>query len=223
MHDRLGIWFEVRGDARFLSHRDMMRVMERAAARAELPMKFSQGFNPRPKLSLPLPRPVGIASQTELLVLELSEPVDPAAALDRLRSQLPPGVTPTGAALLEPGKAPQPRWAEYGLDLDETRAADVERRVAALADQPTWPWQRESHNAPRNLEPMDLRPLVAALALSGRSLRFRLIPRDQSWARVDEVLALVGLDDPADRAGVVRLAVSWEGAPDRPPPSSATE
>ena len=80
------------GDARFLSHHDMMRLMERAAARAELPLKYSQGFNPRPRLSLALPRPVAVSSRCELLVLEFASPASGSDWARRLSEALPEGL-----------------------------------------------------------------------------------------------------------------------------------
>lgn len=63
--------FAVRGWLRFLSHAETVRVFERGCARARVPVKYTQGFNPHAKLSLPLPRPVGVASDDELLILRL--------------------------------------------------------------------------------------------------------------------------------------------------------
>ncbi|MHC4716562.1 MAG: TIGR03936 family radical SAM-associated protein, partial [Planctomycetota bacterium] len=77
MSGHWGVWFTVTGDPRFLSHHDLMRLMARAAARAGMPLKHSAGFNPRPKLSLVLPRPVGVASRCELMAVQLTRPVDP--------------------------------------------------------------------------------------------------------------------------------------------------
>ncbi|GAF87148.1 unnamed protein product, partial [marine sediment metagenome] len=55
--------YDVDGDLRFISHHDMLRLFARSLARAALPVRFSEGFNPHPRLSIPLPRPVGVASQ----------------------------------------------------------------------------------------------------------------------------------------------------------------
>ncbi|MBI4580945.1 MAG: DUF2344 domain-containing protein, partial [Planctomycetes bacterium] len=90
---RIAIRFAVQDDVRFISHHDTMRMFERALARTDLPVRFSEGFNPRPKLSLPLPRPVGIATTADVLVVELTQPVVPEEALGRLAAQMPRGVT----------------------------------------------------------------------------------------------------------------------------------
>ena len=63
--------FEKRGNAIWMSHLDLMRLFQRAFKRAGLPLKHSQGFNPRPMVSIALPLSVGVASQCELLDFEL--------------------------------------------------------------------------------------------------------------------------------------------------------
>ena len=65
----LAIRFKVEGTLRFLSHAETVRLLERACVRAGLRLRYSEGFNPHPKLSLPLPRPVGVESDEELLCL----------------------------------------------------------------------------------------------------------------------------------------------------------
>ncbi|MBN2271219.1 MAG: DUF2344 domain-containing protein, partial [Sedimentisphaerales bacterium] len=59
--------FRIWGNLRFLSHAETMKVFQRACARAGLDVAHTEGFNPRPRLSLPLPRSVGVESDEELL------------------------------------------------------------------------------------------------------------------------------------------------------------
>ena len=67
----LVIKFKIGGNLRFLSHAQTLMVFRRACIRAGIKIQYSQGFNPRPRLSLPLPRPVGVASDDELLCLRV--------------------------------------------------------------------------------------------------------------------------------------------------------
>ena len=193
-------------EARFLSHHDTMRLMAQAGQRARLPMAYTGGFNPRPRLSLPLPRPVGIAGRSELLVLELAEPADAADAVGRLARQMPEELSLLGPTALPGRRAPQAEAADYELTIAPQAAAALADRLEELAGQPQWPCTRQDgHHAYRRLE---LRELVKGLAFDGRALSFTLAPQGQIWARVDEVLALLHL--PAtDRAGVTRTAIRW--------------
>lgn len=74
----LAVRFKVEGSLRFLSHAETLRLFQRACVRAGLALRYSEGFNPHPKLSLPLPRSVGVESDDELLCLwvEREPPAD---------------------------------------------------------------------------------------------------------------------------------------------------
>ena len=190
----------------------MMRLMERAAGRAGLPVKFSQGFNPRPKMTLPLPHPVGVAGQGELLILELTEPLDGDALLQRLGAQLPEGIVLTRCESVASGML-HAASADFSLTVDAPRAQALARRLDELTHQEQWPWQRTKHDAPAQSKSLDLRVLVQNLSFDGHLLTFTLVPRQQAWARVEEVLALLGLDEELDRARTVRTLSQWETTP----------
>jgi len=84
------IWFEKRGRARYISHLDLMRAMSRAVRRAALPIWYTEGFNPHPYLSFPLPLPLGQEGLREALDLRLTEETQDIAA--RLNAVLPEGL-----------------------------------------------------------------------------------------------------------------------------------
>ena len=85
--------FEKTGTAVWISHLDLMRLFQRAFARAELPLKHTQGFNPRPSVSIALPLSVGIESSCELLDFDLDgEPIPEAEIKRRLNEKLVEGV-----------------------------------------------------------------------------------------------------------------------------------
>ena len=70
---RLRVRYSKKGKVRFTSHRDVARIWERALRRVGLPMAYSQGFSPRPKMSFGLALSTGHESEAEFLELELSE------------------------------------------------------------------------------------------------------------------------------------------------------
>jgi len=85
--------FEKRGNAVWISHLDLMRLFQRAFKRAGLPLKHTQGFNPRPSVSIALPLSVGVESGCELLDFELEgEYPGSEAVRDRLNRALVSGV-----------------------------------------------------------------------------------------------------------------------------------
>jgi radical SAM-linked protein len=81
--------FSKLGRARFLSHLDTMRVFQRALTRADIPMMYSQGFNPHMKISIAFPLPLGAESVCEMIDLKLEYPVSGIA--DKLNAALPEG------------------------------------------------------------------------------------------------------------------------------------
>ena len=85
--------FEKTGDAIFISHLDLMRLFQRAFKRAGLKLTHSQGFNPRPSVSIALPLSVGVESECELLDFDLyGDPVPMEEIRDRLNAALVAGV-----------------------------------------------------------------------------------------------------------------------------------
>ena len=84
---RLLFRFRKEGQARFLSHHDLMRLFERALRRAALPLRMSQGYHPHPRLSILSALPLGLEADDEALEVQLQPPLPPAEALARLRAQ----------------------------------------------------------------------------------------------------------------------------------------
>lgn len=130
--------FALRGELRFLSHLDLMRLFERAARRAGLPLRFSEGYNTRPQLSLPTPHSVGIGGEDEPLLIELHEPADPAELVRRLAAGLPAGAVPTGVVeILTPAQRVRPDGAEYlcllppGVEVSSRSVEELRDRLAA--------------------------------------------------------------------------------------------
>lgn len=84
--------FEKVGSVRFISHLDLMRLFQRAFKRAGLPLTHTQGFNPRPSVSIALPLSLGAESHCELLDFDLESPVPPEDIRNRLNAALIDGI-----------------------------------------------------------------------------------------------------------------------------------
>ncbi|MDO5092104.1 MAG: TIGR03936 family radical SAM-associated protein [Propionibacteriaceae bacterium] len=96
---RLRICYARRGPARFTSHRDFGRVLERALRRAGVPMAYSSGFSPRPRISYANAAPTAAASEAEYAELGLKEVCDPVKVVAALNRVLPSGFEVLGAAV----------------------------------------------------------------------------------------------------------------------------
>lgn len=97
MQERVDIWrycveFEKEGAACLISHLDLQEAMERALRRARLPLAYSQGFHPRPRMQFEDPLPLGWASDCETFWVDFGEPFAAREALLRLRKTAPPGI-----------------------------------------------------------------------------------------------------------------------------------
>lgn len=100
---KLRIRYAKRGRLRFTSHRDFGRALERAIRRSGLPIAFSSGFNPHPKISYAGASPTGAASEAEYVEIGLTEVLDPAEAHRKLDESLPPGLDVLRVVEAEPG------------------------------------------------------------------------------------------------------------------------
>jgi radical SAM-linked protein len=89
---KLRLRYTKRGPLRFASHRDLARALERALRRAQVPMAFSAGFSPHPKISYLGAAPTGAASEAEYVEIGLSRACDPDAVRAALDAALPPGI-----------------------------------------------------------------------------------------------------------------------------------
>jgi len=212
------IWFAVEGDLRFASHHDMMRLLARLASRAHLPVRFSQGYNPRPILSLACPRPVGVATRCDLLVTFLDAPrgrdEDEKSLLEKLAASAPPGLRFLRAKPLEGKAAPQPGRIDYERPVSAELAAIVSRRLDELAATDCWPMERQTPAKRGGKVPearsFNIRPLLTDIRLEGGMLRWSHVCHGKMWARPGEFLRLLGMGDPADLACVTRTHVEYE-------------
>lgn len=137
---RIRIRYAKRGPLRFTSHRDFARAFERALRRAGVPIAFSQGFTPHPRISYASAAPTGVASEAEYLEIGLQAPVDPAALREALDAALSPGldvldaVEATGGSLADRIDASHWRVELPGVDPEELRSAV--RAFEAAAEVP---------------------------------------------------------------------------------------
>ena len=191
-----------------------MRCLERTLRRADLPVAHSQGFNPRPKAVFALALGLGIEGQAELLELELTEPLEAAAVLARLRAAAPAGFDFLEAEALGPGRGARVVAARYELAIPPEHHAAAARALAAFLASSQWPYQR--HRPDRRVE-ADLRPFLLDAAIDAAGLlRFRMRIAPEGSARPEEFLAALGLNTLTE-TGAVLIRTELELAPDPAP------
>src|SRR5687768_8295132 len=103
IRQRIRIRFRKEGDLRLISHRDLLRTLERLFRRADLPLGMSEGFHPKPRMSFPSALAVGIEGTNEVMELELCQERTAEQVLEVLTPHLPPGLTINTLEVLPPG------------------------------------------------------------------------------------------------------------------------
>lgn len=217
------IRFRIAGAMRFLSHAETSRVLQRACARAAIGVRYSQGFNPHPRLSLPLPRPVGVESEDELLVVKLCDDRDAAPFENRaereaamkqaLAGQLPEGMDVLAVDLVGSSVPFQPQSAQYVLPVRvEEKAGLAERlsrEIARVMASDCCRVERTSAEG-KAARSVDVRPFLQSIRLEGGNLIVQHRTGGAGSIRVDEIQQLFGLQT-QDLAGPVRrTSVVWE-------------
>jgi len=159
------VWYEKRAEAAYLSQLELQSILERALRRARLPLSFSAGFHPMPRLSFGRALPVGVESACECLTITLREALRPEAVLAALRAQMPTGLTPLRIESLPVLKRPeQPLRERFTLRYSGT-AEDVARwrgQWAEFMARENFLFDRKSKNGPKAT---DARRMVASAEL----------------------------------------------------------
>ena len=206
---RLRIRYAKRGRLRFTSHRDFSRAFERAVFRARIPMAYSSGFNPHPRISYAGAAPTGAASEAEYLEIGLAEAVEPARVGQALAEALPDGldlvsvVESPGGSLTDLLQAS--RW-----QIDVTAAiAEVTAAAESFLATGSVPVERMTKKGMREF---DCRAAVVSLTteeLPGGSRLVVVLRHTVPAVRPDDVLtglrAVAGLEAGED-ARLTRLA-----------------
>jgi radical SAM-linked protein len=208
--ERVRVRYAKTGDLRFIGHHDLAGCWERALRRAGVPVRFTEGFHPKPHLSSPLALGLGIEGLDEILEIDLTEPMDDDEIRRRLEPELDPGLTLVSVS--RPPKSDKTRvvWVEYESPLLDVPAADVHDAVARAERAETLPIERRLPGKP--VKRLDLRPWLLGFSVDAGVLRFRVAVLPTGMARPDEVLAALGLERLLARGAVLRRTrVELEG------------
>ena len=201
--------FRVDGDVRFISHHDTLRMFRRALARTELPVRFSEGFNPAPRMSIPVPRPVGIASDDEALVVEFEKPVDSFNAKASLSEQMPDGFSIVECRRLQAGEQVQPDLVRYRIELNGETKPDLNDRANEIMAAAALPVLR-AETPGVNARTLDVRPYLVELAVDSGGVEFTLRVTGSGTAKPSEIAGLLSFDPSAINHRIRRIAVIWK-------------
>lgn len=207
---RIRIVFEKMQEMRYTGHLDLQRAWERTLRRAQLPLAYSKGFNPRPRINLASPLPLGFTGGREILDIWLEEQLTISEIETRISSSLPPGLAIKQVCevdLQEPALQTQLEASEYVITFLEP-VDDLESQINRLLNS-------SSIQRVRRGKAYDLRPLVLALELIGKDetdrqqVFTRLSAKEGATGRPEEVV--YALDVPPQDIMVQRVALIFSG------------
>lgn len=193
------------GKVRFLSHRDIARVWERALRRSGVRVAYSEGFSPRPRLSFGLALSTGYESLGEYLDIDLADEVDPAELPAVVTPSLPPGMGAQVAIAIPPGTDSLQQAvtsSSWKIDLPQVAPgplADAVARLLALDEVPITVERKGTEVT------FDARGAIVGLTACGWSLEAELTTQPRSL-RPAELLRAI---DPSWAAGAVLRTHQW--------------
>jgi radical SAM-linked protein len=195
---RLRIRFSRGEEIKFISHLDIMRLWQRVLHRAGIPLAYSEGFSPHPRISLAAPLQVGITSQTELMDLFCTKWVSPHFFTDAVNQQLPPGIKILqvyAVAPTLPSLQSQVSYSEYEVQIEtEKDKPDIESALTSLLSAKQLPWHHERDTGTHSY---DLRALIDELWLTqwhkgSCAIGMRLRCDNSGSGRPEQVAAALG-------------------------------
>jgi len=198
---RLRIRFCRGEEVKFISHLDIIRLWQRALRRAGVPLAYSEGFNPHPRISLAVPLAIGVTSEGELMDIVCSKWVSPHWFTSAVSQQLPAGIkilqvyaiTPT-----QPSLQSQVSYAEYRVEVEtEKGQEEIEAGLRSLLSAERLPWQ---HRRDTGIRSYDLRALIDNLWLIDYhapccTLGMKLRCDTSGSGRPEQVTAALGFPD----------------------------
>lgn len=197
---RLRLIFSKNGPARYISHLDLARTLERALNRAKIPVAYSQGFNRRPRMQMATALPLGYTSEYELADILLMEKMEPELARQQLMAKMAPGIVISQVEEVpidSPSLQSVTQASTYVATLlDPVDFADLQVKVAALVAAEKLERERERRGKKKVY---DLRPLILDLSATQDEdgqvhIQMNLCLEPSKTGRPDEVLQALGFD-----------------------------
>lgn len=206
---RLRFWFAKEGLSKFLSHHDLMRLLERALRRSGLRMKLSEGFNPRPCLSFPAALALGVESRSEIVEVELVEWISPSRALQLLGGELPEGLKVLRAESVTYGEKAEVSKAHYSVKLGRVPAG-LPGKIEEFMRASAVPFDRATKSGNKRI---DIRGFVRSVQLDGDTLQMELSVSPAGSVRPEEVLEAMLREPPMTLAPLAITRTCLELAP----------
>jgi radical SAM-linked protein len=192
---------------RFLSHAETMRVFQRAFVRAGVQIAYSEGFNPHQKMSLVLPRSVGVESDDEILCLWLKNG-QAGINVDALKEALPGGIEIISAETSEAKKIPEAVSARYVMKARTDCL--ISKNITDILSNDKIVVNRRTGEGTQT-KPVDVRPFLEAIKAEAGEFAVDCKISPAGTIRIDEILGLLNLKTEDLTGPVRRTSVQWKG------------
>ena len=188
---RVRITFSKTGALRYIGHLDLNTIWERAARRAGLPLAYTQGFHPQPKMTFASALPLGFSSRCEVMDMRFNQEIDLTSLPMQLQDVMPSGIGIINVQSVDEHEPPlqtQIVSAEYEVALTEAvNEAELKRKMDEVMASPSLPRERRGKS-------YDLRPLIEKLELTSENkILMQLAAREGATGRPEEVLDVLGI------------------------------
>ncbi len=162
VYKKLQVSYAKRGQARYFGHLELVKIFVRAFRRARIPLRFSEGFHPAPKISFESALPVGIESLEERFVVDVPLDVAVGRVIEGVNQELPEGLTITACSQVH-RRSPElvPKLVHYTVTLKQ--GIFSEAKLKDFLEKTTWPLTKTNRKG--RTKTIDLRPLVKNLRL----------------------------------------------------------
>jgi radical SAM-linked protein len=197
---RLRLIFSKGGPARYISHLDLARTLERALNRAKIPVSYTQGFNRRPRMQMATALPLGYTSEYELADIMMAEAMEPELARQQLMARMAPGIVilqVQDVPINAPSLQSVTQSSTYvATPLDPVDFAALQTTIAEILAAEKLERKRERRG---KIKRYDLRPLILNLAAEQDPdgqvhIQMNLCLEPSKTGRPDEVLEALGFD-----------------------------
>jgi radical SAM-linked protein len=210
----LVVRFDMTGQLGYLSHQETSRMFERVFLRSAVPVRYSEGFNPRVRMSLPFPRTVGVQSHGDMVVVGIAgEDADSEVLRTSMQRQMPEGGRISSVVILDGKVAYQPQHCQYRIVAEGIGSdADVCKKVSSLNDELRcggsvfvdryWPKKRKNKE-------VDICQYLDSLELEDGCLVAGVKVTQAGSLRVEELLEVSGIDREKITGGIIRRNVRF--------------
>ena len=203
--------FSITGMLRFVSHLELQNFWARLLVRADIPVQFTQGFNPRPRLSLPLPRSVGVGTIHDRVRIVVDTDFCAATMLEKLKA-VAPFEMELGRAWVSPAnRLERVDAVEYHIDLTGYVTEEITIKIDEILRGPCLVTRRVKRTKQNTT--VDLKPWLLELAIQEKCVRAKVAYTDKGSIKPGELLGLLGLPAHKFIGKMTRVKTYWSQTP----------